>query len=181
MKEGIVLFVDSLFDKTNYLHFNAGMLTEAVQTFVECYPRVFHACHGRHVVDPAAKKVLSQRQASVLDHLDLLEPIHLDQLCRHMGIKASGMSLMIERLVEGGYVRRTPDERDARRVKLRLTRAGARIKAQQKVLDPDRVGDLLKRLDPQQQRQAVAALAELARAADEMLAARVDRGPARQR
>jgi hypothetical protein len=63
-------------------------------------------------------------------------------------------------------------------VKLRLTRAGARIKAQQKVLDPDRVGDLLKRLGPQQQQQAVAALAELARAADEMLAAQVSRGNA---
>jgi MarR family transcriptional regulator, organic hydroperoxide resistance regulator len=134
------------------------------------YPRIYFACHARHRRDPASERELSERQASVLDHLDEAEPMSLKDLAEHMGVTASTMSLAVDRLVGGGWVRRERDPGDGRRVSLRLTRAGARMKAAQTVLDPQRVRGLLDRLSPDERADALRGLALLARAADEALA-----------
>ena len=54
------------------------------------YPRIYFACHTRHVRDPQSGRLLSRHQASVLDHLDEIDPITLNGLARHMGVTASG-------------------------------------------------------------------------------------------
>ena len=56
-----------------------------------------------------------------------------------MGVTASTMSLTVDRLQRGGYVHRERSTVDRRRVDLRLTEAGVRIKKQQKVLEPELV------------------------------------------
>jgi len=121
---------------------------EGVQRLLQDYPKIFFACHVRHVRDPETNKELSANQASILDHLDDKEPISLMVLAKHMGVTASTMSLSIDRLVRSGHVRREKDRADGRRVHLRLTAEGLRIKSMQKVLDPDLVYDLLARLTP---------------------------------
>jgi DNA-binding MarR family transcriptional regulator len=123
------------------------------------------ACHTRHVRDPQSKRIISERQASILDHLDETEPTTLGGLARHMGVTASTMSLAIERLVRGGYVSRRKDRADARRVGLTLTAAGARIREANQVLDPERVRALLTRLQPAERDQAIHGLELLAAAA----------------
>jgi MarR family transcriptional regulator, organic hydroperoxide resistance regulator len=145
------------------------MPRDAVETVLECYPRIFLACHRTHVRDPRSRRVLSAHQASVLDHLDAVEPITLRELAAHTGVTASSMSLMIDRLERGGYVRRSRDREDARRVNLRLTPAGARIKREQKVLDPERIAPLLRRLKPEELAAALTGLEILARAAGELM------------
>ena len=82
------------------------MLEEAAQQVLALYPRIFFACHTRHVRDPKTRRVLSAHQASILDHLDEREPLTLLDLAQHMGVTASTMSLHIERLVRRGYVLR---------------------------------------------------------------------------
>jgi DNA-binding MarR family transcriptional regulator len=146
------------------------MLAAAVAAMLDCYPKIFFACHRRHVRDDSSGQILSARQASVLDHLDTAAPIHLHQLAGHLGVTPSTMSLMIDRLEHGGFVRRSRDAGDARRVNLCLTQSGARIKERQKVLDQRLVESLLRRLSPADRGAAVAGLQILARAADEMLA-----------
>ena len=151
------------------------MHRDAVEIVLECFPRIFHACHVRHVRDPRTREKLSAHQASILDHLDARRPTHLHELARHLGVTPSTMSLTVDRLKRNGYVHRSRDRADARRVNLRLTPAGLRIKRQQKVLDDARVRELLERLSPEERVSAIAGLQALARAAGEMLADRPGR------
>ena len=137
---------------------------------LRCYPRIYFACHRRHVRDESSGAVLSAHQASVLDHLDDVEGTSLFNLARHMGVTASTMSLMVDRLERGGYVRRERSKQDGRRVDLRLTPAGVRIKRQQKVLEPALVGAMLRRLPDEKRKRALAGLELLAEAAAELIA-----------
>jgi MarR family transcriptional regulator, organic hydroperoxide resistance regulator len=139
-------------------------LPDHVTQLLAFYPRIYFACHMRHVRDPKRNKVLSSHQASVLDHLDEIEPTGLLSLAAHMGVTASTMSLMIDRLARGGYVVRERDAKDGRRVNLRLTKPGGRIKSQQKVLDPERVRAMLGELTAAERQEALHGLALLARA-----------------
>jgi len=144
-------------------------LGQQVRMLLDLYPWVFMACHTRHIRDPRTKRVISERQASILDHLDERAPTTLGGLARHMGVTASTMSLAIERLVQGGYVSRRKDRADARRVGLTLTAAGARVREANQVLDPDRVRALLQRLEPAERDRAIRGLEVLAVAAQQEL------------
>lgn len=145
---------------------------DAVRQVLSCYPRVFFACHVRHARDPRTRKALSAHQASVLDHLDAEEPTSLMMLARHMGVTPSTMSISIARLVKGGYVERRRNPRDGRGVCLRLTAAGERIKATDRVLDPRRVRAMLGKLSSEERQAALRGLDLLARAAQESMADR---------
>ena len=140
-----------------------------VETVLECYPRIYFACHRRHVKDEATQGVLSAHQASVLDHLDEVEGASLLELARHMGVTASTMSLTIDRLERGGYCTRERSKEDKRRVELRLTEAGVRIKRQKKVLEPALVAAMLERLNAVERQDALRGLELLAKAAGEMI------------
>ena len=142
-----------------------------VETVLRCYPQIYFACHRRHVRDEATQAVLSAHQASVLDHLDDVQGTSLFDLARHMGVTASTMSLTVDRLERGGYVNRERSTEDRRRVDLRLTAAGVRIKRQQKVLEPELVQAVLSRLDERKRRQALRGLELLAEASCAMIAA----------
>ncbi len=141
-----------------------------VETVLRCYPQIYFACHKRHVRDEATQSIISSHQASVLDHLDDVEATSLFDLARHMGVTASTMSITVERLVRGGYVVRERSKEDRRRVDLRLTAAGLRIKKQQKVLEPALVGAVLARLDERKRKQALRGLELLAEASRDMVA-----------
>jgi DNA-binding MarR family transcriptional regulator len=145
-------------------------MSPEVDTVLRCYPRIYFACHRRHVRDEQTHAQLSSHQASVLDHLDEIEGTSLLILAQHMGVTASTMSLTVDRLERGGYVRRERSSKDGRRVELRLTPAGAGIKKQQKVLEPDLIAAMLRYLDPERRREALRGLELLAEAASQMIA-----------
>jgi DNA-binding MarR family transcriptional regulator len=137
-----------------------------VETVLRCYPRIYFACHRRHVRDEQSGSVVSAHQASVLDHLDDVEGTSLLDLARHMGVTASTMSLTVDRLERGGYVTRERSGEDRRRVDLRLTAAGTGIKRQQKVLEPALVSAVLDRLNERDRRTALRGLELLAEASE---------------
>jgi DNA-binding MarR family transcriptional regulator len=147
----------------------------AVRQVMTFYPRIYFACHTRHVRDSSSGRTISAHQASILDHLDEIEPTGLNELARHMGVTASTMCLTVDRLARDGYVVRTSDPRDGRRVALRITRAGARLRDQKTVLDPDRVQAMLRRLTPADRRDALRGLELLARAAGETITSKKER------
>jgi MarR family transcriptional regulator, organic hydroperoxide resistance regulator len=140
-----------------------------VETVLDAYPKIYFATHRRHVRDEQSQTVLSAHQASILDHLDDVEPTALFDLARHMGVTASTMSLAVDRLERGGYVTRARSQQDARRVDLRLTPAGLSIKRQQKVLEPALVAAMLARLDDRKRAQALRGLELLAEAAVDLV------------
>jgi DNA-binding MarR family transcriptional regulator len=146
------------------------MIPSEVATVLRCYPQIYFACHRRHVRDEKTQAVLSAHQASVLDHLDDVEGTSLLELARHMGVTASTMSLTADRLERGGFLQRRQSRQDGRRIELRLTAAGLRIKRQQKVLEPALVGAMLRQLGAPERRQALAGLELLAAAARDMAA-----------
>ena len=139
---------------------------EAMTDVMTLYPRIYFACHTRHVRDPQSQRLLSRHQASILDHLDELEPTTVLDLAAHMGVTAATMSLAIDRLERKGYVVRLRDAKDRRRVHVRLTTAGVRIKEASSVLDPERVQRLVARLSDDDRTRAIEGLGLLASAAD---------------
>ena len=142
------------------------MTGQHVRKLLELYPKIFHACHTRHVKDPASGTVLSAHQASILDHLDEVDPTSLLGLARHAGVTASTMSIAVDRLVRKGFVTRVRDTDDGRRVQLRLTAAGGAVREANSVLDADRVHAMLGRLNDADLEHALEGLEKLARAAD---------------
>lgn len=140
------------------------MARDRVKQVMELYPRIYFACHTRHVRDPKTQRLLSAHQASILDHLDEREPLTLLDLAHHMGVTASTMSLHVGRLVRRGYVSRVRASEDGRRLQLLLTAAGVRVREAKSVLDPTRVSALLARLTAGEREAGIRGLALLARA-----------------
>lgn len=140
-------------------------ITDAARQVMTSYPRIYFACHTRHVRDPDSTGLLSRHQASVLDHLDEIDPTTVNELARHMGVTAATMSLALDRLERKGYIVRLRDVADRRRVHVRLTSAGVRIREATSVLDPSRVEALLARMSDHDRDAAVRGLALLADAA----------------
>jgi DNA-binding MarR family transcriptional regulator len=129
------------------------------------YPRIYFACHRRHVRDPKTGARVSTHQVSILDHLDREHPTVLGDLADHMGVTPATMSIAVGRLVQHGYVARLLDPADRRKVQLRLTDAGVRVCAANSVLEPALVGDMLDELSATDRRAALHGLALLGRAA----------------
>jgi MarR family transcriptional regulator, organic hydroperoxide resistance regulator len=129
------------------------------------YPRIYFSCHRRHVRDPQGGAIVSAHQVSILDHLDAAEPTMLTELADHMGVTPGTMSIAVGRLVARGYVVRSLDAGDRRKVHLRLTGAGARVCAANSVLEPTLVEDMLQELSPSDRETALHGLALLARGA----------------
>jgi MarR family transcriptional regulator, organic hydroperoxide resistance regulator len=152
------------------------MLGEDVRRLLDLYPRIFFACHTRHVADPETRRLVSARQASILDHLDEEEPTTLSGLAAHMGVTPSTMSLSIDRLEGMGYVHRGRDPGDARRVAITLTDRGLRLRAAQSVLDPERVRAMLHHLTDTDRTRALDGLALLAEAAQREMSSQVQYG-----
>lgn len=136
---------------------------------MESYPKIYFACHTRHVRDEETNRRLSAHQASLLDHLDELDPTSSLTLARHMGVTASTMSLTVDRLVRAGYVTRERDAIDARKVALRLTKDGARVKERKSVLDRELVAAMLARMKARDRAEGLAGLELLAKAAREFV------------
>jgi DNA-binding MarR family transcriptional regulator len=137
-----------------------------VALVLDAYPRIYFACHRRHVYDAEQRRLVSAHQASILDHLDAVESTVLSDLAKHMGVTASTMSLAVDRLERNGYVTRERDAADRRRVRIRLTEAGVRVRRANSVLDPALVDEMLEQLRAEERNEALRGLQLLARAAD---------------
>ena len=141
------------------------MAVRSSDDFIDLYSQIYFACHTRHVHDPDSGTKVSARQASILSHLDSVEPTPVSQLAAHMGVTVSTMSIALDRLERQGYVARARAENDARVRHVRLTQAGERLRAAQKVLDPRLVRAMLSRLSAGDRRDALRGLELLGEAA----------------
>jgi DNA-binding MarR family transcriptional regulator len=143
-----------------------------VRQLLAAYPRIYFACHTRHVKDPATGGEVSAHQASILDHLDEVDAVSMTDLAGHMGVTVATMSLAVDRLERRAYVRRDRDPGDRRRVLLRVTPAGVGVREAKSVLDPVRVEQVLAQLRPADREAALKGLDLLARASERHMRAR---------
>lgn len=138
----------------------------AVQT---CYPKIYLACHTRHVRAATSSNRLSARDSAILAHLDERRATTPSRLARHLGIGRPTMSASVKRLRDLGYVTVSPDTADRRTLRLRLGPRGAAAMRASSVLEPARVRRLLAALTPADRRRAIEGLALLADAAVAMM------------
>ena len=139
------------------------MARDAVGLVLASYPVLHQALRPR--IRPGTDGKLSDHQATVLSQLDRTEPRTLTELAGLMRVALPTMSLVVDRLVGGGLVRRDRDAADRRRVLLRLSALGERNLAAKALIDPNRVRALLNVLNPSERSEGAEGLATLARAA----------------
>jgi len=132
---------------------------------LDAYPAVYLACHRQHVRDDERGNVVTAHRASILDHLDAAQPTTLSKLAEHMGVGRSTMSITVARLVRDGYITRKRSQNDARSVGLTLTRAGARVKEQNTVLDPDLLKQMFRLIPANELETALRGMERLAKGA----------------
>ncbi len=153
------------------------MLEHDVGAVLAAYPTIHAACRRRDVRDPRSGRRISTHLAGLLEHLDPVAPIAVGDLAGRLGVTPATASLQLSRLARLRLVTRTRDERDARRVQLRLTEAGARVREVRTLLDPERVRAVLARLPAPDRDAVVAGLRLLAGAAAQI----PETGPSRTR
>jgi DNA-binding MarR family transcriptional regulator len=144
------------------------VLDHAVQAVLSAYPTIHAACRRRQVRDAATGRRVSMHQAGILEHLDPNTPITVGDLANQLRVTPATISLQLNRLVRLRLVQRARDADDARRVHIRLTEAGARVRGLRSLLDPDRVRAALIRLPALERDAVVAGLRLLARVAGEL-------------
>src|SRR6185436_15824942 len=83
------------------------------------------------------------------------------EVARRLGITSSTATGLVERLAEGGYIRRTHSTDDRRQVLLELKPKGRRMMAGFRRLRQSRLRNLLRRLGSEDVRKMGAALATL--------------------
>ncbi|HUJ59457.1 MAG TPA: MarR family transcriptional regulator [Kofleriaceae bacterium] len=146
-------------------------MTDHVRRVQRAYPQLYLACHVEHTTRRRAHG-LSDRDGSVLAHLDELAPVAAGALARHLGVGPSSVTAAIDRLEALGLVERT---RVGRRAMLRITRAGVRHMQAGSVLDTARVEAMLAAVPAARRDEAVRGIELLAAAARAMMRKRANR------
>ena len=143
------------------------MLEDAIGAVLAAYPIIHSAYRRRPERRHRGRAVsrLSPQLAALLEQLDPVRPLTAGELAARVRVTAGTISLQLSRLVRMRLVSRTRDQRDLRRVMLRLTEAGVRLRAQRSLLDPARLRAGLGRLAGSEQDAVATGLRLLARVA----------------
>ena len=145
------------------------MFDSQCRRLLDAYPAIFLACHRQHIRADEGGQAITEHQSSVLDHLHTTKPTTLSKLAEHMGVSRSTMSITVSRLVRRGYIAQNRDKSDARRVGLRLTTAGLRVKEQNTILDPDLMREMFRLAPPRELETALRGIEYLAKYANVLL------------
>jgi DNA-binding MarR family transcriptional regulator len=141
------------------------VLDDVVAAVLAAYPVIHASYRRRSERRRRGGSRLSPQLTHLLEQLDPVRPLGVGELAARMRVTPATISLQLTRLARLRLVTRTRDERDGRRVQLRLTEAGARVRGQRSLLDPERVRAALVRLPAADQDAVAAGVRLLARAA----------------
>ena len=133
----------------------AGMtLDQAIHIVQVSFPQIYLACHTRHQRKRSTEHRLSQRDASILAHLDSEIPMSPAKLATHLGVARSTLSEALKRLIALGYA--TGATSGGRTTQVLLTPKGARAIRETSVLETNRLRAAMKELS----RRELSAVAE---------------------
>jgi DNA-binding MarR family transcriptional regulator len=131
---------------------------DPVRRVQRAYPQLYLACHVEHQTKRRGHG-LSDRDSSLLAHLDELAPVTAGALARHLGVGPSTVTEAIDGLEGRGLVER---RRRGRRVELRITREGVALMQASSVLDAERVAKMIAAVPARQRAAAIRGLELLA-------------------
>jgi DNA-binding MarR family transcriptional regulator len=136
---------------------------EAILRIQLAYPKIYFACHKQHQNARTTKHALSQRDSSLLAHLDPKHAVEQAELGRHLGLAKSTLSEAMAWLVECGYVERAKAD-NGRGQAFLLTSKGVEAVSETSVLERDELLRLVAALGDDRE-AAVAGLERVAAAA----------------
>jgi DNA-binding MarR family transcriptional regulator len=113
---------------------------------------------------------LSQHERQLLHHVPHDDAVSLSELAAHLALPKSSASVVVKSLARRGFLERTRDESDERRLRIRLTREGKRRVEDDTVLEPRLLAAALDRLPATRRRELLRSLEDLAQAAEEVTA-----------
>src|SRR3954463_10361426 len=119
-------------------------LEQAIHIVQVSFPQVYLACHTRHQRKRSTEHRLSQRDASILAHIGLEEPVSPAKLATHLGIARSTLSEALKRLIALGFASSATTGRRTNQVL--LTEKGARAIRETSVLETNRLRSAMKSL-----------------------------------
>jgi len=131
----------------------------------QLYPRIYHACHVGHRPGKCSPWRLAEHEAALLAHLDPVHGVTARELGAHLHKGAPALSATIARLEGLGLVQRAVRRGRSPARGITLTADGVAAVQSASVLDADRLRELVARLSPRQQHDAVRGLRLLADAA----------------
>lgn len=140
-------------------------LADAVEAFLADYPQIWFACHLHHPRGPGAGRGLTERQATLLGHLERERGLPVGRLARHLSVTPGSMTVALARLERAGLVERIGAPGDRRLRPVHLTALGHRVQREQAGFDVAQVRAMLRRLPPARRARSLAGLALLADAA----------------
>jgi DNA-binding MarR family transcriptional regulator len=111
---------------------------------------------------------LSQHELQLLHHVDDERGIPLGEVARHLGIPKSSASERVKSLERRGFLTRSRDAQDERRLSIVLTGKGIARVRRDSVLDLVRLAAALKKISARDRKTLLAALERLTAAADGM-------------
>jgi DNA-binding MarR family transcriptional regulator len=134
------------------------------ETFERLYRRLWGALMKPDDPD------LSQHERQLLHHVPADGAVSLGQLAAHLALPKSSASVVVKSLARRGFLKRTRDETDERRLRIQLTREGRRRVEADTVLDPELLAAALERLPERRRKEMLRSLDALAGAAEAVAA-----------
>jgi DNA-binding MarR family transcriptional regulator len=131
------------------------------EQFEALYRRLWGALHRPDDPD------LTQHERMLLHHVPGDGAIALTELARHLALPKSSASVVVKDLARRGFLTRTRDPEDERRLRIELTTAGRERVRADTVLEPARLAAAFERLSADQREQLLATLNALAEAAED--------------
>jgi DNA-binding MarR family transcriptional regulator len=138
-------------------------ISEAIVRVQEAYPRIYLACHSRHQNSRTSAPKVSQRDSSILSHLNETTPVAQSDLARHLGVVKSTLSAALASLEKRGLIERRVQTRTA---EIRRTASGTAAMSGSSVLEAARLRAVLEALNGDDLVRAVEGMELIARAAN---------------
>ena len=130
------------------------------ERFAELYRRLWAAFHLPDAPD------LAQHERQVLHHVPAGGGIALIELARHVALPMSTASVLAKDLERRGFLRRSRDPSDERRLRIVLTTKGCRRVERDTVLDVRKLRNAMGSLTPTEREHLLEAMGRLARAGE---------------
>lgn len=119
---------------------------------------LFRRVVSRIFLAPSGSRPLNEMtgaQMRILHFLDLEGPQRMSDIARLVGVSLPAATITVEKLVEAKLVKRTPDPKDRRVVRIELTSKGRRIVQQMNKVHEKRFGEILAKLSPAERKELI--------------------------